>query len=202
MSNNTLFGLIAPFIIPLAIVFILIYPFILDRLFTLVREKRRIPVYAVITSLALLLSIGGATLSPAPPPNLLVSYTLLALLLTISAMAVVMPYICFTQIYFTPAISGRMKTLALLIGSMFQIPFLVALLVNPDGWAGAPPPLFAEFIPGLGHILDAGVAALGLAGQTGSSLLFSIGVTLGFYLEVAVVSTVFWATFSVFSGYE
>ncbi len=123
MSNNIiLFGL----------VFILVYPFILDKLFTLLREKSRIPVYVVITSLAILLSIGGMTLSPAPPPNLLLSYTLLALLVTISAMAVVMPYICFTRLLFTPAISGRMKTLSILTGSMFQIPFLAALLINPD----------------------------------------------------------------------
>jgi hypothetical protein len=202
MSNNALFGLIAPFIILLAIVFILVYPFILDKLFSLVREKSRIPVYVLITSLAILLSIGGTELSHAPPPNLLLSYVLLAALLTISAMAVVMPYICFTQLFFTSAISGRMKSLGILTGSLFQIPFLAALLINPDRWAGAPSPLFAEFIPGLGHIFDVVAAAFGFVGQAGPDLIFTIGVTLGFYIEVAIVSTVFWGIFSFFSKFE
>ncbi|WAI01448.1 hypothetical protein [Methanogenium organophilum] len=191
------FGLIA------AIIFVLAYPFILDKLFTLLKEKSRIPVYVLITSLAILLYIGGTELSHAPPPDPLLTYTFLAVLVTISALAVVMPYICFTRLFFTPALSGRMKTLSILTGSLFQIPFLAALLINPERTVDAAlPPLFAEYLPGLGHIFDAVATALGFVGQAGYDLIFTVGVTLGFYIEVAIVSTIFWAIFSLFSKSE
>ena len=195
--SNIVFGLIA------AIIFVLAYPFILYKLFTLLREKSRIPVYVLITSLAILLYIGGTKLSHAPPPDPLLTYAILAVLVTISAMAVVMPYICFTRFFFTPALSGRMKSLAILTGSFFQIPFLAALLINPERTADAAlPPLFVEYLPGLGHIFDAVATALGIVGQAGYDLIFTIGVTLGFYIEVAIVSTVSWAIFLVFSKSE
>ncbi|MBT8507561.1 hypothetical protein AZH53_03890 [Methanomicrobiaceae archaeon CYW5] len=194
--SNIVFGLIA------ALIFILAYPFILDKLFALLREKSRIPVYVLLTSLAILMRIGVTKFSHAPPPDPLLTYTILALLVTISAMAVVMPYICFTRLFFTPAISGRMKTLAILTGSIFQIPFLAGLLINPELWEGAPPPLFVEYLPGLGHIFDEVATALGIVGQAGYDLIFIIGVTLGLYIEVAIASTVFWAVFSIFSKSE
>lgn len=195
--SDIVFGLIA------AIIFVLAYPNIFDKLFTLLKEKSRIPVYVLITSLAILLYIGGTKLSHAPPPDPLLTYAILAVLVTISALAVVMPYICFTRLFFTPALSGRMKTLAIVTGSLFQIPFLAALLINPERTVDAAlPPLFAEHLPGLGHIFDAGATALGFVGQAGYDLIFPIGVTLGFYIEVAIVSTVFWALFSVFSKSE
>ncbi|WAI01441.1 hypothetical protein [Methanogenium organophilum] len=80
---------------------------------------------------------------------------------------------------------------------------MAALLINPERTVDAAlPPRFTEYLPGLGHIFDAVATALGIVGQAGYDLIFTIGVTLGFYLEVVIVSTVFWAIFSVFSKYE
>ena len=124
------------------------------------------------------------TLSGAPP-NLLWIGAILASLLTVLAMAVLVPYTFFTQ-----GFSSKKKRIAVIIGSAIQIPLLFALLQNPESWANGPPPLFADRLPGLGIIFDAVATALGTAGKAGYDVFFNTGIILGFYIEVAIVSAV------------
>jgi hypothetical protein len=184
LSINNDIGLFAPFIIPLFILFVLTYPLVLDKLITSLRKKSRIPVYLSITTLSIIFSIIGMTLSGAPPDPLWTGAILVSLL-TVSAMAVLMPYSFFKQ-----GLSGKKKRIAVIIGSAIQIPLLFALLVNPESWANGPPPLFADRLPGVGIIFDAVATALGTAGKAGYDVFFSTGIILGFYIEVAIVSAV------------
>jgi hypothetical protein len=184
MPTNNGIGLVVPFIIPIFILFVLTYPLVLQKIITSLRAKSQIPVYLCITSLSIIFSIIGMTLSGAPP-NLLWIGAILASLLTVLAMAVLVPYTFFTQ-----GFSGKKKRIAVIIGSAIQIPLLFALLQNPESWANGPPPLFADRLPGLGIIFDAVATALGTAGKAGYDVFFNTGIILGFYIEVAIVSAV------------
>lgn len=93
-------------------------------------------------------------------------------------------------------VSRSERTLAIVCSSLVSLPLVVALLVNPEGWAGGPAPLLADRIPIFGWIFDPVMGAL----QTGTpafDLVFSVFLWIGFYLEAVLVAAVVYGVFLV-----
>jgi len=166
-----------PFILPLALIFILIYPFILDRLTGIVKKHKPL-VCLIILIAAMIISIAGR-IHPGGPSGLAMATVILFSTLTVSSMGVLLPHILFRE-----QLPGRIRTGTILISSLAQIPFLFAMFVHPESWAGGPAPIFADSLPGLGILFDA------IAGDAGYGIFFTSGVTIGLCIEVAVISVV------------
>jgi len=169
------YSIIGPFILPLALIFIIIYPFLLDRL-TGIGKKHKPLICLTILIAAIITSIAGSIYAESPS-GLAMTTIILFSTLTVSSMAVLLPHLIFRE-----QLPGRIRTGTILISSLFQIPFLFAMSVHPESWPGGPAPVFADYLPGLGIFFDA------IATYTGYSIFFIAGVTIGLCIEVAVVS--------------
>lgn len=96
-------------------------------------------------------------------------------------------------------VSQSERTLAIVCSSLVSFPLVVALLVNPEGWAGGPAPLLADRVPLFGWIFDPVMGAF----QTGTpafDLVFSVFLWIGFYLEAVLVAAVVYGVFLVVAG--
>ena len=149
-------------------------------------------VYAAIVILAIFISISGSIVSgilyPDGPSHMGLTLLILVSYATISGTAVFLPYIAFKQ-----QISAQIQQVMLSITSFVQLPFLFALFVNPESWAGGPLPLFVDRLPVLGILFDAVAMFFGTVGETGYSIFFTSGIAVGLFIEVAMVSLLlFW----------
>jgi len=181
MYPNNAINIIAPLMFFLAVAFVLVWPSVLITLIgNLGKEKQRLEVSLGIGIVAAVSGTIG-TIYAGSPSSPLISGIILLSTATISASAVATAYFLFRNF-----VTGGRK-LCIAVGSLIQVPFLFALLVNPDRLPRAPPPLFADRLPILGILFDALAEAIGTAGEPGYEGFFSFGLLAGLYLEVFLV---------------
>lgn len=96
-------------------------------------------------------------------------------------------------------VSRSERTLAIVCSSLVSLPLVVALLVNPEGWAGGSAPLLADRIPLFGWIFDP-VMGVVQAGTPAFDLAFSLCLWVGFYLEAVLVAAIVYGVFLVVAG--
>ncbi len=101
-----------------------------------------------------------------------------------------------------PLIAGgvpvRRQRQAMLVAVAASVPFVAALLINPDQWVEGSTPLLADRVPVFGWLFDGIMSALPLTADTPAySLLFSALTDLGFYLECVLAATVLYAALRV-----
>lgn len=164
------------------IAFVLAWPFALTTLIGNLGQEKRRPAVSLGIGIMAVASGTIATIYAGIPATPLVSGIILLSMVTVSASAVATAYFLFGNI----ATSGRRLCAA--IGSLIQLPFLVAQLVGPDRLPGASPPVFAEKLPVLGILFDALAEAIGTVGELGYRGFFSLGLLAGLYLEVFFVT--------------
>jgi hypothetical protein len=192
MANSGVPGIILPFVPVLVLAAIIAYPFLLYRL--LLRYVygpesrsefgRKHPVRVLLIVAAIAAVAGGILMATSPGgTGAAGTAAILGAVATVSASGVLVPYARFPGRF-----SGSVRRNALLAGSVFQFPFLVALLTNPEMRGGGPPPLFADRLPVLGMAFDAGAAALGTAGTAGFETFFTVALLVGLFIETAAAS--------------
>lgn len=178
MFPNDMIDTFAPLIFLLAIAFVLVWPHVLMRLIgVLEKEKQRLATLLGIGIISMVFGTIGMVRSGSHP-DLLTTGTILLSIATVSASAVTT-----ASFLFRTRVAGK-KKLCIAVGSLIQLPFLFALLVNPESWPGGPPLLFADRLPILGILLDTLAKVIGTAGETGYEAFFSFGLLIGLYLEV------------------
>ncbi|MDG6249526.1 hypothetical protein, partial [Methanocalculus sp.] len=91
-------------------------------------------------------------------------------------------------ILFTEQFSRKIRLSLLSIGSILQIPLFFAFFVNPEIRDGGPLPLFADRLPLPGMLFDAIAGLLGTAGETGYGIWFTIALSIGLFIQMALIS--------------
>ncbi|MDK2890687.1 MAG: hypothetical protein PWR21_1319 [Methanoculleus sp.] len=178
MFPHNLMNIFAPLMFFLTIAFVLAWPSVLIILIgNLGKEKQRLAISLGIGIIAVASGMIGTDYAGIPASPLISGIILLSMA-TVSASAVATAYFLFRNF----VTSG--KKLCIAVGSLIQLPFLFALLVNPDRLPGDPPPLFAEKLPVLGILFDALAEAIGTAGEAGYEGFSSFVLLTGLYLEV------------------
>lgn len=172
----------------LAIAAILLSPFLLYRLFGMVVQVRsRQIVYVSVLLLAFIGTIGGSIaagiLYPEGPADMGLTLAILGSYGLISITALLLPYILFTEQF-----SRKIRLSLLSIGSILQIPLFFAFFVNPEIRGGGPLPLFADRLPLPGMLFDAIAGLLGTAWETGYAIWFTIALSIGFFIQMALIS--------------
>lgn len=121
------------------------------------------------------------------PPFVLPVFVLVTVTLAVAGAATPLPLI-------SGAVPVRRQRQAMLVAVAASVPFVAALLINPDGWPGGPAPLIADRVPIFGWLLDGVMSALPLTADTSAyNLLFSALTELGFYLECVLIATILYA---------
>ncbi|WP_214041688.1 hypothetical protein [Methanoculleus sp.] len=121
------------------------------------------------------------TIGPAPPFVLPV-FVLTIVTLAVAGAATPLPLIA-------GAVPVRRQRQAMLVAVAASVPFVAALLINPDRWPGGPTPLIADRVPVFGWFFDGIMSALPLAVDTPVyNLVFSVLTDFGFYLECVLVA--------------
>ncbi|MDK2917262.1 MAG: hypothetical protein PWR25_1819 [Euryarchaeota archaeon] len=132
----------------------------------------------------------SGTVGPAPP-SVLPVFILVIVTLAVTGAATPLPLISGT-------VSIRRERQAVLAAVAAPVPFVFALLINPDRWPGGPAPLIADRVPVGGWLLDGIMGALPFAVDTTAyKLAFSALTDFGFYLECVLVATVLYAALRV-----
>ncbi len=171
-----------------ALAAILLSPFLLYRLFGMVVQIRsRQIVYVAVLLLAFLGTIGGSLLAdiqyPQGPADMGLTLAILGSYGLISVTALLLPYLLFWE-----QLSRKIRLTALSIGSVLQIPLFFAFFVNPEIRDGGPLPLFADRLPLPGMLFDAIAGLLGTAGETGYGIWFTIALSIGLFIQMALIS--------------
>ena len=124
----------------------------------------------------------GSALQPVLPVFVLVMVTL-----AVTGAATPLPLISGT-------VPVRRERQAMLVAVAATVPFVAALVINPDQWPGGPTPLLAERVPVGGWLFDGIMGALPFAVDTPVyNLPFSAFEVFGFYLECVLVATILYA---------
>lgn len=145
---------------------------------------------AACTAWALLAVTVSRTPGPAPP-SVLPVFILVTVTLAVAGAATPLPLI-------SGAVSIRRERQAVLAAVAASVPFVAALLINPERWPGGPAPLIADRVPIFGWLLDGIMGALPFAVDTTAyKLAFSALTDFGFYLECVLVATVLYAVLRV-----
>lgn len=170
-----------------ALAAILLSPFLLYRLFGIVVQVRsRQIVYVAVLLLAFLGTIGGSLLVdiqyPQGPADMGLTLAILGSYGLISVTALLLPYLLFWE-----QLSRKIWLTALSIGSVLQIPLFFAFFVNPEIRDGGPLPLFADRLPLPGMLFDAIAGLLGTAGETGYGIWFTIALSIGLFIQMALI---------------
>lgn len=139
----------------------------------------------LVGGLAVFLAWTIAGLSAGGPADPLVTIVLFVLIAVILAAAIVTPIPILDQTF-----PGKPRTMILFAAAALTIPFLLALLVNPESWEGGPLPLLADRLPILGGIFDTIMTFTPLEAASGFEPVFSAFLYAGIYLEIALVSAV------------
>jgi len=125
----------------------------------------------------------SGTIGPAPQ-SVLPVFVLVMVTLAVAGAATPLPLISGT----VPARKARQ---AMLVAVAASVPFVAALLINPDRWPGGPAPLLADRVPVFGWLFDGIMNVLPFAADTPAyNLLFSAFGVFGFYLECVLVATI------------
>ncbi|HIJ07389.1 MAG: hypothetical protein XE11_0838 [Methanomicrobiales archaeon 53_19] len=184
----------------LALAAILLSPFLLYRLFGMVVQFRsRQNLYVAVLLLAFLGTIGGSLLAdmqyPQGPADMGLTFAILGSYGLISVTALLLPYILWKE-----QLSQKIRLTVLSIGSVLQIPFFFAFFVNPEIRDGGPLPLFADRLPLPGMLFDAIAALVGTAGETGYGIWFTIALSIGLFIQMALTSLFFYLIGAILMG--
>jgi len=130
--------------------------------------------------------------TPGPAPGFVLPvFILVTVTLAVAGAATPLPLIA-------GGVPVRRQRQAMLVAVAASVPFVAALLINPDRWAGGPAPLIADRVPVFGWFFDGIMSALPLAADTPAyKLIFSAFTDLGFYLECVLAATVLYAALRV-----
>ncbi|HEU17272.1 MAG TPA: hypothetical protein ENO06_00915 [Methanolinea sp.] len=137
-------------------------------------------VYGVILAAIAAIVAGFGDLGGPAPVALTIAMFLFMIL--IAAMALVTPAPLLDGVF-----SGMGRAQVMLASAVISLYFIVAFLVNPDIWAGGPEPLLSDRVPLFGWFLDAFTSQIS---NGGADPVFTLLAYLGFYIEIAFVSTV------------
>lgn len=164
---------------------LLLYPFLLYRLFGMVLQERyRQIIYATVLLLAFIGTIGGSItagiLYPQGPADMGLSMLILGSYATLTATTLLLPHILFWE-----QLSRKITRITLSIASILQIPFLFIFFINPETWEGGPLPLFADRLPLVGILFD---AVAGFIGTAGYDIWFTIALPIGLFIQMALIS--------------
>lgn len=89
------------------------------------------------------------------------------------------------------AVPVRKRRQATLVAIAASVPFVAALVVNPDRWPGGPVRPIAESVPIFGWLFDGIMGILPFAANTPVYKLFhSTLATFGFYLECVLIAAI------------
>ncbi|MDD4567820.1 MAG: hypothetical protein PHU37_07940 [Methanoculleus chikugoensis] len=125
------------------------------------------------------------------PPSVLPVFILAILTIAVAGAATPLPLIA-------DAVPVRRRRQAILLAVAASVPFVVALLINPNRWPGEPAPLIADRVPVFGWFFDGIMGALPFAVDTPAySLAFSALTNFGFYLECVLIATILYAALRV-----
>jgi hypothetical protein len=128
----------------------------------------------------------SGTIGPAPQ-SVLPVFVFVIVTLAVAGAATPLPLI-------SGAVPVRRARQAMLVAVAASVPFVFALLINPDRWPGGLVPLIADRVPVFGWLLDGIIGALPFAAGTPAyNLLFSAFGVFGFYLECVLVATIIYA---------
>ncbi|WP_292731598.1 hypothetical protein [Methanoculleus sp.] len=124
----------------------------------------------------------SGTIGPAPQ-SVLPVFVFVIVTLAVAGAATPLPLI-------SGAVPTRKARQAMLVAVAASVPFVFALLINPDRWPGGPAPLIADSVPVFGWFFDRIMSALPFAAGTPAyKLVFSAFGVFGFYLECVLVAT-------------
>ena len=155
------------------------------------------PLIAAVTS-AIWAGIAG-TVSGAPgaaPSSVLPVFVLVIVILAVAGAATPLPLI-------SGAVPVRRERQALLAAIAATVPFVAALVINPDRWPGGPAPLLAESVPVFGWLFDGIMGVLPLAVDTlAYRLLFSGFAVFGFYLECVLIAAILYIVLRTVAAFD
>ncbi|HOI14473.1 MAG TPA: hypothetical protein PLG75_11470 [Methanoculleus sp.] len=130
------------------------------------------------------------------PPFVLPVFVLVTVTLAVAGAATPLPLI-------SGAVPVRRQRQAMLVAVAASVPFVAALLINPDGWPGGPAPLIAESVPVFGWFFDGIMSVLPLtAGTPAYNLLFSAFAVFGFYLECVLVAAILYIVLRTVTAFD
>ncbi len=101
------------------------------------------------------------------------------------------------------AVPVRRRRQATLVAIAASVPFVAALVINPNRWPGEPAHSIAESVPLFGWLFDGIMSALPFAADTPTyKLSLSAFVTFGFYLECVLIAAILYTTLRALAALE
>lgn len=101
------------------------------------------------------------------------------------------------------AVPIRRRRQAMLASIAASIPFVAALVINPDRWPGGPTPLIADRVPVFGWFFDGIMGVLPLAVDTLAYRLFFSGFAVfGFYLECVLIAAILYIVLRMVAAFD
>lgn len=162
------------------------------------RFSPAIPPLVAVVACTVWAGIAG-TVSGAPgaaPPSVLPVFVLVIVILAAAGAATPLPLI-------PGAVPVRREQQALLAAIAATVPFVAALVINPDRWPGGPAPLLAESVPVFGWFFDGIMGVLPLAVDTLAYRLFFSGFAVfGFYLECVLIAAILYIVLRTVAAFD
>lgn len=155
------------------------------------------PLIAVVTSAiwaGIAASVSG---TPGPaPPFVLPAFVLVIVILAAAGAVTPLPLIA-------GAVPVRRERQALLAAVAASVPFVAALVINPDRLPGGPAPLVADRVPVFGWFFDGIMGVLPLVVDTPMySLSFSGFAVFGFYLECVLIAAILYIVLRTVAAFD
>ena len=142
------------------------------------------PLIAVVTSAIWAFLATSVSGTPGAALSVLPAFVLVIVILAVAGAATPLPLIA-------GSVPARRRRQATLVAIAATVPFVAALVINPDRWPGGPAPFLAESVPVFGWFFDGVMDALPLAVDTPVyNLLFSGFAVFGFYLECVLIAAI------------
>lgn len=147
------------------------------------RASRVLPPILAIFACGIMVAVTAVT-TGAPAPSWSVGIMFAAIFdIIVAAAATPLPII-------EGAVSLRGKVAAVVCTFVAAGPLTFALFVNPETWAGGPPPLLADRLPlAVGWLFDGIMTAVPPVEVFGFDRVFALLLDMGFYLELVIVAT-------------
>ena len=135
--------------------------------------------------------------TPGPaPPFVLPVFILVIVALVVAGAVTPLPLI-------EGAVPVKRQRQAMLVAIAASVPFVGALVINPERWPGGPAPLIAESVPIFGWFFDGIMSVLPLAADTPTyKLFFSAFAVFGFYLEFVLVAAILYVVLRVLAALD
>lgn len=147
------------------------------------RASRVLPPLLAAAACGIMMGVTAVTAgAPAPPWSIGIMFAVIFDII-VAAAATPLPII-------EGLVSLRGKVAAVVCTFFAAGPLIFALFVNPETWAGGPPPLLADRLPlFVGWLFDGIMTAVPPVEVFGFDPVFALLLDIGFYLELVIVAT-------------